>query len=179
MDPYVGEIRAFAFDFPPVGWARCDGAQLSVATNQLLFAVIGTTYGGDGRSTFKLPDFRSAVPVGMGNGPGLTPRALGSPSVGSATVQLGGQHFAPHTHRVAGKDRTTRRTHEPGPEVFISNPGIGNYYAEVSSGEQRSPMAPTTIAPSGNAAAMPRNNEQPYQALNFCIALDGIYPPRP
>ena len=178
MDPYVGEIRAFAFDYAPMGWAFCDGSELPIAQYQVLFAVIGKTYGGNGTTTFKLPDFRTAVPVGMGSGPGLTPRTIGALPFGNSTVQLGQEHFAPHTHRVAGRARTTNQTETPGPDVFISNPGASSFYAQTNPGDPRAPMATTMIASAGNAVTSSRNNEQPYQTVNFCIALEGVYPPR-
>ena len=105
MDPYVGEIRLFAGSYAPSGWAFCDGQELSVMQNQLLFAVIGNTFGGDGRTTYKLPDLRGRVPIHQGTGPGLTPRAFAS-SDGEANVTLTSGQIPNHTHSINSQSTT-------------------------------------------------------------------------
>ncbi|ADU48598.1 phage tail protein [Intrasporangium calvum] len=170
-DPFVAEIRVFGFGFAPKGWAMCNGQLLPISQNTALFALLGTTYGGDGRSTFALPNLNGAAPMHPGQGPGLTVRDLGETG-GSDHVTLLESEMPVHTHAIQvsaaeGIDRTPangRFANEIG--------GINSYAAPAGSTD----FAPQTLSATGGG--LPHNNLQPYLTLNFCIALQGIFPPR-
>jgi len=172
MDPYVGEIRLFAGKYAPVGWAFCHGQQLAVLSNQALFAVIGTTYGGDGKNYFHLPDMRGCVPMHFGHGNGLTPRALGEKG-GEAAVTLSTSQIPAHIH-TAGCQSTADQTN-PGGMIWANSPG-GKAAIRVYSAAGTEKMGAQAIAAAGGGK--PHNNMQPYVAINFIIALEGIFPPK-
>ena len=167
-EPFIAEVRAFGFNFAPRGWAFCNGQLLPIAQNTALFSLVGTIYGGDGRTTFALPDLRGRSPMHPGRGPGLTSRRLGE-QVGAATVSLTEAQIPSHTHDLiatstgATDERPANRnfaaTEEP---LYNSNPD--------------SEAAAATIGSAGQGAA--HNNRQPYLAINFCIALIGLFPSR-
>lgn len=168
-DPFVAEVRIFPFNFPPKGWAFCNGQLLPISQNTALFALLGTFYGGDGKSTFALPDLQGRAPMHPGEGPGLTPRFLGQAD-GNETVTLIAAEIPVHSH-----------TLQAFPSAEVANPtatrGLGNAPMYQAPGMSFGAMAPETIAPAGSSA--PHNNLQPYLTLNFCIALQGVFPVRP
>jgi microcystin-dependent protein len=173
-DPFLGEIRAFPFSFAPHGWALCDGQLLPISQNTALFSLLGTTYGGDGKSTFALPDLQGRVPLGPGQGPGLSLRDLGEVG-GSASVALLQSEMPAHGHQLkASTDAATVR--RPGADRALATTAEGTGYAPVGAG----PAA--TLAPSAAWVAggdQPHNNLQPTLVFNYCIAMQGIFPQRP
>jgi microcystin-dependent protein len=170
-DQFVAEIRLFGFNFAPTGWAQCNGQIMQLSQNTALFSLLGTTYGGDGRSTFALPDLQGAVPIAPGQGPGLPLYDLGQTG-GSATVMLLQSEIPNHTHTASASTVPLGTVAQPSSAVGYSRPASGNAYG---TGAQTT-MAPTALTPAGNS--VPHNNLQPYLVLNYCIALQGIFPPR-
>jgi len=173
MTPFVGQLMLFAGNFAPRGFALCDGQLLPIAQYSALFSILGTTYGGDGKTTFALPDLRGRVPMGMGHGPGLSMRSLGS-KVGSETNTLTSNEMPSHSHAVNCVDgalSTEPRPggHFPGPEN-AANANVWN------DGPPDNTMAAGMIANAGGG--QPVNNMQPSLTVNWCIALEGIYPSR-
>jgi microcystin-dependent protein len=173
--PFVAEIRIFAFNFPPKGWAFCNGQILPISQNTALFSLLGTTYGGNGQSTFALPDMQSNVPMHPGQGPGLSLRDLGEMS-GSENVTLLTSEIPAHQHTMmalgnpppanAGTpDPTAALARSSGTTVYKQPP-----FANVGA------MDFNALAPAGSS--FPHNNMMPYLTLNFCIALQGVFPPR-
>ena len=178
MDQFIGEIRLFTFNFAPTGWAMCNGQILPINQNQALFALLGTTYGGDGQVNFALPDLRSRVPMHQGQGGGLSQRDLGE-RAGSESVTLTVGHMPAHAHHAGGMalastDSVGDATTPDGNIPARANDGESNYREpDTADGS----MAVTGIsAPSGEGQSHP--NMPPYLALNYCIALQGIFPSR-
>ena len=158
--PYLGEIRIFSFNFPPKGWALCNGQTLPINQNQALFAILGTTYGGNGTTTFLLPNLQGRVPVHVGNG-----IALGQ-SGGEATHTLIAPEMPVHTHQVFGSSTPAN----------LGDP-TGNLWAAGNAAYNPTPnttMNPTSLTPFGGN--QPHENMSPYLTLTFCIALTGIFP---
>ncbi len=170
-DPFVAEIRIFPFNFAPRGWAWCDGQLLPLSQNTALFSLLGTTYGGDGKSNFALPDLQGAAPMAPGQGPGLSLHDLGESS-GSDTVTLLESELPAHTH--------TQRANPAGAD--LQGPGATRSLARTSGGKAYGPvenlraLAPQALAPAGGD--LPHNNLQPYLTFYFNIALQGVFPPR-
>jgi microcystin-dependent protein len=173
-DPFVGEIRLFAGNFAPTGWALCNGQLLPIAQNTALFSLLGTNYGGDGRTTFALPNLQGAAPLMAGQGNGLSGRSLGETG-GETAVTLTTTGMPLHTHSASA-------TGSPGAAPDPANAvwgvaavarGTAMYAASPGTGPQ---MSPQTLPISGNG--QPHNNMPPYLALTFIIALQGIYPQR-
>jgi len=173
-DPFVAEIRIFPFNFPPKGWAFCDGQILPISQNTALFSLLGTTYGGDGKSTFALPDMQGNVPMQPGQGQGLSLRDLGEMS-GVETVTLLQTEIPVHTHTLQDNDFTGDKT-VPSPTTSLAESTGGNVYVQASPAPPLTQMAFQALAPYGSS--LPHNNMQPYLVLNFCIALQGVFPPR-
>lgn len=173
-DPFVAEIRIFPFNFAPRGWAFCDGQLLPITQNTALFSLLGTTYGGDGKSTFALPDLQGRVPLQPGQGPGLPLHDLGETG-GSATLTLIPSELPVHSHQAVGQAGTGSRE-SPAGALWAHPRGrrTGNAYAD-DTGNLKS-MSNQAIAPAGGS--QPHNNLQPYLTMNFCIALQGVFPPR-
>jgi microcystin-dependent protein len=173
-DPFVAEVRIFPFNFAPKGWAFCDGQILAISQNAALFSLLGTTYGGDGRSTFALPNMQGNAPMHPGQGPGLSQYVLGETG-GSPTVTLQQQQMPSHGHPMNAEARLPAGAKIPGPTMAFARTAnnVTPYQTSVTNNVT---LAPTTIGPSGNNA--PHNNMMPYLTLNFCIALQGIFPPR-
>ena len=171
-DPFLAEIRIFGFTFAPKGWAFCNGQLLPLAQNTALFSLLGTTYGGDGKSTFALPNLEGNAPMHPGQGPGLSQHYLGE-AAGSETVSLLQSEIPAHAHDLMSQAAVGNRT----------NP-IGNAIARVQGATAYAPTGPTAaqlasqaVTPAGGD--QPHNNMQPYLTLNFCIALQGVFPQRP
>jgi microcystin-dependent protein len=161
-EPYVGEIRMFAGTFAPVGWAFCDGQILPISENETLFNLIGTTYGGDGQSTFGLPDLRGRLPIHQGNG--FVPAESG----GAEDVTLTANQIPAHTHPLlASTALATQET--PGASV-TGQTEVALYGTQAPLG----PMNPSVISPTGGS--QPHSNFQPYLCVNFIISLFGVYP---
>ncbi|WP_338874749.1 tail fiber protein [Spirosoma sp. SC4-14] len=179
MEPYIGQIQLFAFNFPPKNWAFCDGRLLSIAQNQALFSLIGTTYGGDGITTFALPDLRGRTPIGFGQGPGLTYREMGETS-GSETVTLISTQMPMHNHLLMASAQSANQNSPENHFMAVSNGVDSNSESPVSVntyGTTASTTAnPMSISTSGGS--QPHNNMQPYLTMNYCIALYGIFPSR-
>lgn len=169
-DPFVAEIRIFPFNFPPKGWAFCDGQLLPLSQNTALFSLLGTTYGGNGKSNFALPNMQGSAPMQPGQGQGLSWRDLGQTG-GSETVTLLTTEIPEHNHtlNVSQADAGERI---PAGNLPASAIGLGMY----STATPNVPMSPMALAPAGGS--LPHNNMMPYLTLNFCIALQGVFPPR-
>jgi microcystin-dependent protein len=165
--PYVGEIRLFAFNFAPAGWAACDGQLLDPDENDALFQLIGTTYGGDGTTTFALPDLRGRVPIHRGQGPGLSNYDLGQRG-GEEAHRLVVAELPSHTHNVRGSKRAAD-TNAP---ANAAPAGGGAYDTAPIAPQDKTAMMPTL--PAGSNAA--HNNRQPFLGLQYCISLFGIFP---
>jgi microcystin-dependent protein len=180
--PFVAEIRIFGFNFAPKGWAFCRGQLLPLSQNTALFSLLGTMYGGDGKSTFALPDLQGMAPLQQGQGPGLTQYIQGE-ETGTPTVSLLPTQLAQHNHGFA-VSTSTASTVTTAANNQLAQGLAGNkqnsYVAHIYSpnaGSATTALAATTVAVSGGGAA--HNNMMPYLALNFCIALQGIFPARP
>lgn len=165
--PYVGEIRMFGGNFAPVGWMFCHGQILPISENETLFRLIGTTYGGDGESTFALPDLRGRVPVHQGSGPGLSPRVLAE-TMGSETVTLTVQQIPVHSH--VHRASTLRASAAYGPGAAVAETFSTNLYGQTPQVD----MAGTAIGATGGS--QPHENMAPFVAVNFIISLFGIFP---
>ena len=170
-DPFVAEIRIFPFDFAPKGWAFCDGQLLPISQNTALFSLVGTTYGGDGKSTFALPNLGGRAPMHPGQGPGSAPHQLGEAG-GSETVALSASEIPAHSHALMAQSGAAS-TKTPTGNV-LARPARGSPYAPASGNVVA--MAGQALAPAGTQ--VPHNNMMPYLTLRFCIALQGVYPPR-
>ena len=174
-DQFLAEIRIFPFNFPPTGWAFCDGQLMPLSQNTALFSLLGTTYGGDGKSTFALPDLQGSAPMQTGQGQGLSERFLGEQS-GVESITLLVSEIPIHTHTVLTDPFSGDKT-VPAPDEVLAASAGGFLYVTGSSNPPLTPMAPQTLPPAGGG--LPHNNLQPYLTLNFCIALQGIFPQRP
>jgi microcystin-dependent protein len=172
-DPFVAEIRIFPFNFAPKGWAWCDGQLLPLSQNTALFSLLGTTYGGDGKSNFALPDLQGRAPMHPGQGPGLSLHDLGETS-GSETVTLFASEIPAHTHSLRADAADFADAQSPSATVVLARSSGGNAYATNAAGLVA--MAPETLAQAGGDA--PHNNLMPYLTFHFCIALQGVFPPR-
>lgn len=167
-DPFVAEIRIFPFNFAPRGWAWCDGQLLPLSQNTALFSLLGTTYGGNGQSNFALPDLQGRAPMHPGQGPGLSLHQLGEMG-GSETVTLLESEIPAHSHALSTSIRPSDGLNPAARAVGTGN----NVYAPPAN---LTLAAPEALAASGGN--QPHNNMQPYLTFYFCIALQGIYPPR-
>jgi microcystin-dependent protein len=171
-NPFLAEIRIFPFNFAPKGWAFCDGQILPLSQNTALFSLLGTTYGGDGKSNFALPNMQGNAPMHPGQGPGLSLHDLGETG-GSDTVTLLESEIPSHSHGMMAQ-AAIASSQTPGPTVgFARSKGIAPYNP-VTTGLVN--LSDNAVAPAGGD--QPHNNLMPYLTLNFCIALQGVYPPR-
>jgi microcystin-dependent protein len=170
-DPFVAEIRVFAFTFAPRGWAFCDGQLLPISQNTALFSLLGTTYGGDGKSTFALPDLQGRVPMHPGQGPGLSLHDLGEQN-GTEFVTLLESEMPAHGHVLNANAAPGNRT-SPAGNSLARTSGAAPY---APAGTPNVTLDPSALAPNGGDQL--HNNMQPYLTVNFCIALQGVFPPR-
>jgi microcystin-dependent protein len=171
-DPFVAEIRIFPFNFAPKGWAWCDGQLMPISQNTALFSLLGTTYGGDGKSTFALPNLEGSAPMHPGQGPGLSLHDLGETG-GSETVTLLESEIPSHSHALNGLAAVGNRT-TPVANTIARVTGATPYLPPA--GAALAGMAPQALAPAGGD--QPHNNMQPYLTFYFNIALQGVFPPR-
>jgi microcystin-dependent protein len=173
-DPFVAEIRIFPFNFAPKGWAFCDGQLLPISQNTALFSLLGTTYGGNGKSNFALPNMQGNAPMHPGQGPGLSLHDLGETG-GSPTVSLLESEIPGHQHAMRAHNGDQADAQNPSPNTSLAQSANG--FAYQSNGTQSLvSLNPSTLAPVGGD--QPHNNMQPYLTLNFCIAMQGVFPPR-
>lgn len=172
MDPFVGEIRLFAGTFAPRGWLVCNGQLLPIRQYTALFSLLGTTYGGDGTTTFALPNLIGRAAIHEGAGPGLTPRSLGA-QVGEAATTLQTTQLPNHTHVTAAISATANSA-DPTGRIW-ANPGGRSQ--KIYSDKSDTPLNAGLVAPSGGG--QPHNNLQPYLELNYIVAIEGVFPQRP
>jgi microcystin-dependent protein len=174
VEPFVGQIQTFGFNFAPRGWATCDGQLLQISSNSALFSLLGTTYGGDGRVTFGLPDLRGRVPLHHGAGPGLTNRTMGE-RAGTETVTLNANSMPTHTHEATLEGSTQKPAQ--GDDGTPTNKVLarGNQYFD---GNSDTDMGATSITNADTGGGQAHANMQPFLSINFCIALTGVFPSR-
>jgi len=178
MEPFIGEIKTVGFNFAPVGWALCNGQTLAISQYTALFSLLGTTYGGDGRTNFQLPDLQGRVPLNVGNGAGLPQYAWGQKG-GNATATLATANLPAHTHLVNVSTNNADQTSPSGAILAVTNNGAGrtaSLYPTYTKTAANATLANTAIQPAGSGT--PFNIEPPYLALYFIIALVGVFPSR-
>ena len=172
-DPYVGEIRLVAFNFAPFGWALCNGQIMSISQNTALFSLLGTQFGGDGKSNFALPNLQGMAPMGQGNGAGLTQRFMGETG-GEPSVTLLQSEMPSHTH--SAQAGAASNTETPGPTTIFGDGGRGKPEAYAAASGPQATMSAAAVGSAGGN--QPHNNLPPYLVSNFVIALQGVFPPR-
>jgi microcystin-dependent protein len=177
--PFVAEITMYGFNFPPKGWAFCAGQLLPISQNTALFSLLGTNYGGDGKATFGLPNLQGLAVVGQGQGAGLSPYFVGE-TTGSQTVTLLQSEIPSHSHSFNATTNTGSTIASSNNQLAKATSGggkqasyTGNY---LSTAAPQTAMNPNTLTQSGSS--FPHDNMQPYLTLNFCIAMQGVFPPR-
>ena len=172
-DPFLAEVRIFPYNFAPKGWAFCDGQLMSISQNTALFSLLGTTYGGDGKTNFALPNLQGRVPMHPGQGPGLSLYDLGE-MAGDETVSLLESEIPAHSHPMSASNQPGEDA-SPTNEALARSVGASLYQTDTSSNVVQ--YAPAAVSPSGGD--LPHNNRQPYLTLAFNIALQGVFPARP
>ncbi len=179
MEGTIGEIRMFAGNFAPRTWAFCQGQLLPIAQNSALFSILGTTYGGDGRTTFALPDFRSRVAVGTGTGPGLSSYDLGE-QAGSETNTLLQTNLPPHTHSLnVNNTNANIATPVSGSSIAVTGTQDARSFTPALSFNSTTPNVPLNpLSVGATGGNLPVNNVQPYLGINYIICLYGIFPAR-
>lgn len=170
-EPFLGQIQAFGFNFAPRGWSLCDGQLLPISSNSALFSLLGTTYGGDGRTTFALPDLRGRSMLHQGTGNGLAPSRIGQKG-GTENTTLAVANMPSHTHALHAETKAGDQANPQGRMLAISP---NNIYVSPDPADNRV-MAAESIAATGNGTSF--SNEDPYLVLNICIALQGVFPSR-
>jgi microcystin-dependent protein len=173
-NPFVAEIRIFPFNFAPKDWAFCDGQIMSISQNTALFSLLGTTYGGDGKSNFALPNMQGSAPMHPGQGPSLSLHDLGETG-GTDTVQLIQSEIPQHSHTMMAANFPADQS-TPSPARALARSVNAAAYVSGASQSTFVQMNDNMLAPTGGD--QPHNNLMPYLTLNFCIALQGVYPPR-
>lgn len=176
-NPYIGEIRAFGFNFAPYQWAFCNGQTVAISQNTALFSILGTTYGGNGQTTFNLPNFQDMAPMHWGSGPGLTPRVIGQ-TTGTPTVTLTTNEMPAHNHMIQVAEASgAAGQNQPAPsaQAWLGGSAPGSAYIDTTS-SLNAPFSPKGIGPDGGS--QPHQNMQPILTVNFCISLYGIFPTR-
>jgi microcystin-dependent protein len=185
MDSFVGEVRIFGFNFAPVDWALCNGQTIPISQNATLYSIIGTSFGGNGTTTFQLPNLQGSAPLAAGQGPGLTNRYLGE-SLGERSVTLTFSTIPGHIHALQVFEQTgeANLVAAPGSTIGVSRlvenahqSGKKNVSSFLSSGNSNATMAVQTMGTAG--ASAPHENTQPWLAMNFCICLIGVFPTHP
>ena len=171
-DPFVAEIRMFAGNFAPKGWATCDGQLLPISQNTALFSLLGTYYGGDGKSTFALPNFEASVPIGQGQGSGLSDYFLGQAS-GTPNVTLLTSEMPTHNHFVTAYSDDPADVSIPSPATVL---GLAQGLTPYRPPQPNTTMNPLEVSIVGGS--LPHNNMMPYLCVLFIIAMQGIFPPR-
>lgn len=172
-ETFIGQIMPAGFNFAPIGFAFCNGQLMPIAQYTALFSLLGTYYGGNGTSNFMLPDLQGRTPLNYGNGPGIDPITIGTP-IGKETVTLSTAEMAAHSHLVNADKNGSGAQNPIGnlPSTDTSGAGITSYSTTTNTA-----MSVQMIQPTGNS--QPHNNLQPTLTLNYCIALQGVFPPRP
>ena len=173
-DQFVAEVRIFAGNFAPLGWAFCDGQILPISQNTALFSLLGTQYGGNGQTTFALPNLQGSAPLQAGQGPGLSSFVTGE-SGGAASITLLQSEMPAHSHAAQALSGANGDQTSPAGNVW-AKAQYGRQGAPMYSATGAQPMSPSAISVSGGS--QPHNNLMPYLTLNFIIALQGIFPPR-
>ncbi len=176
MDPFIGEIRAFGFNFTPRDWAPCSGQLLQVSQHSALYSLLGTIYGGDGRSSFGVPDLRGRTIVGQGVGPGLTTKVIGRIG-GYEQVQLTESQIPSHNHSPTLNSYADTGTTDSPAGALLGKPESGEKIY-ISGGRTLAPMEPDAITSNTIGGSSTHSNMQPYLVLNYCIALQGVFPSR-
>jgi microcystin-dependent protein len=171
-EPFVGQIQIFGFNFAPQGWALCAGQILPISQNTALFSILGTTYGGDGKSNFALPNLQGRVPIQQGQGSGLTLRSLGEIG-GEEFVTLSANQMPGHTH-AANCNNAVGTAYDPAGQVWSQDAGGNQEYGTGAVVGKH--MSSNAVLQAGGG--QPHNNLQPYLVLNYCIAMQGVFPPR-
>ena len=171
--PFVAEIRMFGCNFAPKGWAQCNGQLLPISQNTALFSLLGTFYGGDGKSTFALPNLQGSAAMHQGQGAGLSPRVLGEIG-GETSVTLLLTEMPLHNHSVMGQNAHLGSIPTVDPTQGLGKAAGGNPYSSQT--DALTQMSPSAISPAGGS--LPHNNLQPYLCVNFCIAMQGVFPAR-
>lgn len=183
--PFIGEIRPFGFNFAPRNYMFASGQLLPIAQYTALFSILGTTYGGNGTSNFQLPNLNGCMPVGNGSGPGLTPRVLGE-VMGEETVTILSTEMASHIHGVTTKNDPTsiaNMTDTPAPGYFVTrfqyhDTSAAFAWFKPASGPNPTPTSLHPLSVSFTGGGQPHNNLQPFLTINWCIAVQGIFPTR-
>jgi microcystin-dependent protein len=171
MEPYIGQVCLFGFNYAPRGWALCNGQLMSIGQNSALFSLLGTTFGGDGISTFALPDLRGRVAINQGDQPGLSKYAMGQTG-GSETVTLNVTQMPQHVHAGQLHASNGAANQEEAQNHLLAETAV---YTDAAANQLMNASA-VTVGPTGGN--QPHPNLQPYLTLNYCIALEGVYPPR-
>jgi len=171
-EPFLGEIRMFGFNFAPEGWAMCNGQTLSISQNTALFALLGTTYGGNGTTTFALPNLQSRVAVHQGQGSGLSPYVIGE-TTGAESVTLLASQMPSHTHSIQCNTNGGNQASPANGYPAVESTGTSLDYSSATPNNTMSPSALTSVG-----GGQPHTNIQPVLCVNFCIALQGIFPSR-
>ncbi len=177
-EPFIGEIRAFGFNFAPRGWALCNGQLIPIQQNTALFSLLGTQYGGNGTTTFALPNLQDRLATSQGNGPGLSPWSVGQTG-GAATVTLLQTEMASHNHALQAFNANATVPNPANASIArgrFTDGGSGGSIALYQTAAPNVAMSPQAMALSGGN--QPHNNIMPSLVMNFCIALQGIFPPR-
>jgi microcystin-dependent protein len=175
MEPFLGQICLFGFNFAPRGWALCNGQLMSIAQNTALFSLLGTTYGGDGNTTFALPNLQGRVPIHQGAGPGLSPRNIGEMS-GWESITLTHNEMPAHNHPFGVSSQDGTSSPMAGTVLAKSTDANGDTINGFVSGTPDIYLSSQSIFPAGNN--FPHENMQPYLVVNYCIATEGIFPSR-
>lgn len=185
MDEIIGTIKIFGFNFAPRGWMTCQGQTLAIASNSALFSLLGTTYGGNGTTTFALPNLQGRAPIGFGTGPGLPTYQLGQTG-GSNSVAMDASHLPTHTHNASATSTSTLFAESAGPSGQNPNGKMlatGQFYTDPVAANNRA-MAPdsvtttTTVSVMPAGAGLPIDVTNPFLAVNYCVCLEGVYPSR-